>query len=49
MKTIFIDCSPKRKLSASGFISRATQFFVSGNVSKEKLITQGDYKIIISQ
>ncbi len=49
MKTIFIDCSPKRKLSASGFISRATQFFVSGNVSKEKLRTQGDYKRIIEK
>ena len=35
MKTVFIDCSPKKRLSASGFIAAmmANRFGVSGGAS----------------
>lgn len=49
MKTVFIDCSPKRKFSASGFIAKFTKFFVFGKKVQEKLRTPGDHKRIIDE
>ncbi len=43
MKTVFIDCSPKKRLSASGFIAGFTAAFVAGKKKKEKLRTKADY------
>ena len=49
MKTVFIDCSPKKKLSASGFIMSVTGVFVRGIKRKEKLRTASDYERIIGE
>ena len=47
MKTVFIDCSPKKRLSASGFIAAFTGVFVAGQKKKEKLRTKNDYQRIL--
>ena len=47
MKTVFIDCSPKKRLSASGFISDMTSIFVSGTKKRMKLRTKADYENIL--
>lgn len=44
MKTVFIDCSPKKKLSASGFIAGITSAFVFGKKERVKLRTKSDYQ-----
>lgn len=49
MKTVFIDCSPKRRLSASGFIAAFTGMFVFGKKVKLKLRTPGDYPRILEE
>ena len=49
MKTVFIDCSPKKKLSASGFIMGVTGVFVRGIKKKEKLRTAADRERIIGE
>ncbi|MBR2526950.1 MAG: hypothetical protein IKE58_00525 [Blautia sp.] len=49
MKTVFIDCSPKKKLSASGFIMGVTSVFVRGIKKKEKLITIADHERITGE
>lgn len=49
MKTLFIDCSPKKKLSASGFIAAFTSVFVKGSKEKEKLRTKADYGRVLDQ
>lgn len=49
MKTAFIDCSPKRRFSASGFIASVTRIFVSGKKVQLKLRTQKDFKTIFSE
>ena len=49
MKTVFIDCSPKKKLSASGFIAGLTAAFVSGQKKKEKLRTKADYARVLNE
>ena len=49
MKTVFIDCSPKRKLSASGFIASVTSVFVSGIRKKMKLRTKADHEAILKE
>ena len=49
MKTVFIDCSPKKKLSASGFIMDVTSVLVRGIKKKEKLITDTDHERIIGE
>ena len=49
MKTVFIDCSPKERLSASGFIMGLTGLFVLGNKKNEKLRTPQDYERILSE
>lgn len=47
MKTVFIDCSPKKKLSASGFIAGFTSTFIFGEKEKMKLRTKADYRKIL--
>lgn len=47
MKTVFIDCSPKKKLSASGFIAGFTSVFVGGKKEKLKLRTKADYQKVL--
>ena len=47
MKTVFINCSPKKRLSASGFIAGFTGVFVRGKKLSEKLYTKGDYSRVL--
>ncbi len=49
MKTVFIDCSPKKRLSASGFIMGLTKIFVLGTKKKEKLRTPADHERVLSE
>ena len=49
MKTVFIDCSPKKRLSASGFIATVTKWFVFGKNIQCKLRTPKDYKMILDE
>lgn len=49
MKTVFIDCSPKKWLSASGFIAAVTRWFVFGKKAKCKLRTPNDYKKVLDE
>lgn len=49
MKTLFIDCSPKKKLSASGFIASVTGVFVLGKKKKLKLRTKADHENILRE
>ena len=49
MKTVFIDCSPKKRLSASGFIMGLTELFVLGKKKNEKLRTPADHERILSE
>ena len=49
MKTVFIDCSPKTKLSASGFIMGFTKLFVLGSKKKEKLRTPADHERVLNE
>lgn len=47
IKTVFINCSPKKKLSASAFIINVCCTFVGGSKFKEHLRTKADYKRIL--
>ncbi len=47
MKTVFINGSPKKKLSASGYLLDVQRFFTGGNTVKEKLTNKSDYKRIL--
>ncbi len=49
MKTVFIDCSPKKRLSASGFIMGLTKLFVLGTKKTEKLRTPADHDRILKE
>ena len=49
MKTLFIDCSPKKRLSASGFIATMTGIFVFGKKKKLKLRTRADHENILNE
>ncbi|MBR4182763.1 MAG: hypothetical protein IKQ56_02965 [Lachnospiraceae bacterium] len=49
MKTVFIDCSPKKRLSASGFIMGLTKLFVLGKKKTEKLRTPADHERILNE
>lgn len=48
-KTLFIDCSPKRRLSASGFIIDLTSLFVTGEKDKESIRTKADYQKVLDK
>ena len=47
MKTVLIDCSPKKKLSASGFLTWFTGLFIKGTKIREKLRNKRDYERIL--
>lgn len=47
MKTVFINCSPKKKWSASGFIINFTSLFVAGEKEKVQLRAKPDYQKIL--
>lgn len=47
MKTVFIDSSPKKKMSASEFIAAFTGVFVKGRKEYLKLRTPSDYEHIL--
>lgn len=49
MKTVFIDCSPKKRFSASGFIASFTRMFVSGKKVQKKLRTPNDFQHVLSE
>lgn len=49
MKTVFIGCSPKRRLSASDFIAAFTGMFVFGKKVQLKLRTPGDHSRILEE
>jgi hypothetical protein len=49
MKTVFIDCSPKKRMSASGFIMGLTRLFVLGKKKNEKLRTPADHERILNE
>lgn len=43
MKTVFINCSPKKKFSASTYFLSVQKFFVGGEKVKETLKNKQDY------
>lgn len=49
MKTVFIDCSPKKRFSASGFIASFTRMFVLGRKVQKKLRTPNDFQPVLSE
>ena len=49
MKTVFINCSPKKRFCASAYFLFLQRFFVSGKKVTEKLRTQADHEKIFSQ
>ena len=48
MKTVLIDCSPKKRLSASGFLAWFTGLFIKGERVREKLRTKRDHERILN-
>lgn len=48
MKTVFIDCSPKKKLSTSGLLNRITGFFVGGDKQRVKFRTRADNQKVLA-
>lgn len=48
MKTIFINCSPKKKFSASAYFLSIQNFFVTGEKVRETLKTRNDYDRILN-
>ena len=49
MKTVLIDCSPKKRMSASGFIASMTGVFLRGKREKEKLRVPADHARILEK
>lgn len=49
MKTVFINCSPQKNLSASAFIADFTSLFVRGRKEKINLRTKADHKRILDK
>ena len=47
MKTVFINCSPKKKFSASAYFLSVQEFFVKGEKVKETLKNKNDYDRIL--
>lgn len=47
MKTVFINCSPKKKFSASAYFLSVQEFFVKGEKVKESLKNKNDYDRIL--
>ena len=49
MKTVFINCSPKKRFCASGYFLALQRLFVGGEKVTEKLRTPGDHRRILEQ
>ena len=49
MKTVFINCSPKKRFCASAYFLFLQRLFVSGQKVSEKLRTPGDHARILEQ
>ena len=49
MKTVFINCSPKKRFCASAYFLFLQRLFVSGEKVKEKLRTPADHTRILEQ
>ena len=49
MKTVFINCSPKKKFSASAYFLSVQEFFVKGEKKKETLKNKNDYDRILKE
>lgn len=49
MKTVFINCSPKKRFCASGYFLALQRLFVSGEKVTEKLHTPADHARILEQ
>ena len=49
MKTVFINCSPKKKFCASAYFLFLQKLFVRGEKVSEKLRTPGDHERILEQ
>ena len=49
MKTVFINCSPKKKFSASAYFLFLQRLFVGGKKVTEKLRTKADYDRILAE
>ena len=49
MKTVFINCSPKKRFCASGYFLSLQRLFTSGEKVTEKLLSPADYKRILSR
>ena len=47
MKTVFINCSPKKKFSASAYFLSVQEFFVKGEKVKETLKNKNDHDRIL--
>ena len=49
MKTVFINCSPKKRLSASSYFIALERLFVGGESVSERLRTPADHACILAQ
>ena len=49
MKTVFINCSPKKRLSASSYFLFLQRLFTGGKQVAEKLRTPADHARILAQ
>ena len=49
MKTVFINCSPKKHFCASSYFLALESLFVRGEKAKEKLRTPADYDRVLEQ
>lgn len=49
MKTVFINCSPKKRFSASAYFLSLQCLFVKGRKVREKLRNKSDHKRILSE
>ena len=49
MKTVFINCSPKKRFAASSYFRFLQKVFVKGEKVSENLRTKGDHSRILEQ
>lgn len=49
MKILLINGSPKKKMSASGFLLTLQSLFVRGDIQRESLRTKGDHGRILKK
>ncbi|MDE6596213.1 MAG: hypothetical protein K2K44_09415, partial [Oscillospiraceae bacterium] len=49
MKTVFINCSPKKRFCASAYFLWLQRLFVKGKKVTERLRNKGDYKRILNE